>query len=559
MAEVSKQQPVQFTAVSHDDWRDVVQTGLRGKSIEDKLSVRTADGLMIQPLYSDESENTQAIPPGKREGWLRQEAIEMGDSTQIVTRMARAAKFGIQGFRVPGPSAAGETEWLSVATDLQVDLFFNQPVDSNTAVKRIRAGLRGGQALEPGSLDQALITAWRASQARPGLQVSSSSEEQSQGAGVPLQVALCLARGAAWLREACGAGLTLEEAASSLEFKLGLGTDLFIEVAKLRALRLVWAKLLRACGSSQLDSATPIHAHSSQRFWTRRDPWVNGLRGTTIAFAGAIGGADSILVAPFDDLLGQPDEEALRLGCNTHAILAEESHLDVVEDPAAGSGYVEALTDDIAQGAWVLFQELERLGDEAQAFIDKEIEGCAEQQDQAIRTRRRGLIGVSEFPNLEEQLPKRVPSNKPSTQTLASSFEDLRDRSDERLAKEGQRLEAFLVNIGDQTDFRPRSGFASNLLAAGGIAVLDNDGFQSVQEALGAYTASKAPIAVIASTDTLYQEHAIALAEGLRERGATVILAGRPGEQEQAWCAAGIQHFIYLGCDVVAVLTELSA
>jgi heterodimeric-type methylmalonyl-CoA mutase beta chain len=551
MAEVTEQNRSEFPPVSMDSWRAAVESGLRGKRLEDKLTTTTSDGIVIQPLYGDRVDSAERLP-WSAGSWSPQEILPLTDPGTLRARMQRAVEFGVTGFRVGDASEKVESELASIARELGAELFWTAPVDAVRAIARLQDGAPSGQALAPGALSDELA---QATPAESLLFTASSSDEQSRGAGVALQVAVCLARGAAWLREGARHGISASKTANQLEFQLGMGTDLFLEVAKLRALRLCWTRLLLACES---EGPCRIHVQSSPRSWTVRDPWVNGLRGTTIAIAAAIGGANSVLVLPFDALLGESDEEAMRLARNTHAILAQESHLDQVLDPAAGSGYIESLTQDIAQGAWVLFQEIERLGAESAAFIEEEIELSATADAEAVATRRSGLIGVSEFPNLDESLPERDGSSSAaSSTTLAAPFETLRARSDKHLAKNGTRPTAFLCNFGLQAEFRPRSGFASNLLAAGGIAVLDNDGFASVSAALDAYQESKLPIAVIASTDDHYAEHVMELAAGLKERGATVVLAGKPRDKESDWTAAGVDTYIYLGCDALSALGNL--
>ncbi len=551
MAEVTEQHPPKFPDVSPQSWREAVERGLHGKRIEDKLTTTTSDGIVIQPLYEDQGEAREALPWCEG-SWSPHESLPLENPKSWRARMQRAADFGVKGFRVGQLTEELEADLLGIARELQVELHLSSPVQADRAMGRLQQELRGGQTLLPGALTEELAIA---ASAGTTLFSACSSSEQGQGAGVALQVALCLTRGAAWLREAERCAVSATDAAGLVEFRVGSGTDLFLEIAKLRALRLCWTKLLKACA---VQGPCKIHVEASARSWTVRDPWVNGLRGTTIAFAAAIGGAQSVLVLPFDAMLGASDEEALRLARNTHAILAQESHLDQVQDPAAGSGYIESLTNDIAQGAWVLFQELELLGADSTGFVAEEIERSAAADAAAIATRRNGLIGVSEFPNLEESLPERT--GAPAFQnanTLAAPFEALRARSDRHQAQHGTRPTAFLCNFGQQVDFRPRSGFASNLLAAGGIAVQDNEGFQTVDAALQAYDLQTASLAVIASTDELYLEHVSSLARGLQERGAIVVLAGRAGEQEAEWTAAGVDTYIHLGCDALAALEHL--
>lgn len=283
-----------------------------------------------------------------------------------------------------------------------------------------------------------------------------------------------------------------------------------------------------------------------------------------MTFSAAAGGADSFTLAPYDACLGVSDEEARRLASNTQAILARESRLGAVDDPAAGSGYIEELTETLAREGWTRFQEIQRAGGLTAAresgWLDSAIAEAAEVEERGVRTRRRGLIGVSEFPLLDEELPQRAPKAAPIVGTrLAAPFEVLRDRSDAHLARTGSRPRAYLANLGAIPEHRARATFSANLLAAGGIEALSGDGFDDVEATVEAFASSKATLCVICSSDERYAQSVPTLATALTERGAVVVVAGRPGEHEDAWRAAGVAHFIHLGCDALAVLEQLQS
>lgn len=299
---------------------------------------------------------------------------------------------------------------------------------------------------------------------------------------------------------------------------------------------------------------------------TARDPWVNMLRTTVATLAAGVGGADAVTVLPFDSALGLPDAFARRIACNTQAILLEESHLGKVVDPAGGSWYVEQLTEELAQAAWAWFQEIERAGG-LRAALDSGLIGETIAATWAARSaqlakRREPVTGVSEFPNLGEQPLVREPAPAPLGGGLprvrrAQAFEALRDRSDAHLAATGSRPKLFLAALGPAAVHTARATFAANLIQAGGIETVLAEGTEAAALA-EAFTASGARTACLCSSDKLYAELGEAVAGSLKAAGATaVLLAGRPGEQREAYQRAGVDEFVFAGGDAVAVLTSL--
>ncbi len=337
---------------------------------------------------------------------------------------------------------------------------------------------------------------------------------------------------------------------SPVAVNIAIGRDTFVELAKLRALRIVWAKLATVAGA---EPSLRIHAVSSQRTLTRRDPWVNMLRVTTQAFAAMLGGADEFTPAPF---AGTP--LAQRVAHNTLLVLEHESALGKVVDPAAGSYYFDTLTDALAREAWKRFQQFE--SDDAR---NARIAAAWQKQLVAIAKRKVPILGVSEFANLDEKLPNSAPLlasprfagggnalplpaergegwGEGPVAREAAQFEALRVRAD---AKNPQ---AILVTLGTLAESRARVGFAQNFLAAGGIRCRE----VSADE--------KATVAVICGTDERYATEAVAHAKSLKSLGCTrVLVAGRPGSNEAELRAAGVDGFIFIGVDLIETLSAL--
>lgn len=377
---------------------------------------------------------------------------------------------------------------------------------------------------------------------------AGGSDAQELGASI--------ATALAYLRALTDAGLGVELAASQLEFRYALTADQFAGIAKLRAARRLWARV-----GEVLGVATPQrqHAVSSSVMLTRRDPWVNMLRGTIACFAAGVGGADAVTVAPFDAAVGADTGFSRRVARNTQSILLDESHVAGVIDPAGGSWYVESRTDELARRAWEVFTELERGGGiEAElasgAFAERLAQTWAKRTAN-IRTRTDPITGVSEFPNLTEKpldrapLPAR-PSGGLPVHRYAEDYEALRDRSDAILAQTGARPTVFLATIGPVAAHTARSGFAGNLLQSGGIDTPSAGATTSNDEIVAAYQASGATIACVCGTDRAYADAAESLAAALKSAGATrVLLAGARNEAYPS-----VDEFLYRGCDALAVL-----
>ena len=378
----------------------------------------------------------------------------------------------------------------------------------------------------------------------------------------------------AYLRMFEAAGIAPADALKQISFTLSADTDLFATVAKLRAARrLIW-RIADASGAG--DGARNLHisARASMRIMAQRDPWTNMLRSTLSCAGAALGGADAITVLPFTAALGEADDFARRCARNIQIVLQEESWLGRVVDPMGGSWFIEALTDETAKAAWALMQEIEGKGGILaaleQGFIQDRVGADAAARAKAIATGKQDLTGVSAFPLLGDDGVTVAPAPaappvvtksmvRPLTpHRLAEPFEALRDASDAFTKATGQEPRVFLASLGAVIDHTGRSTWIKNYLAAGGVGSLTTDGYANAQEAAAAFKASGATAACICSSDALYAEHAEATAKALKAAGAKLLLmAGRPGEREDALRAAGVDQFLFAGADAVATLKGL--
>lgn len=398
------------------------------------------------------------------------------------------------------------------------------------------------------------------------------------GATEGQELACVLATIAAYLRAMEAAGMAPGDALPKIAVTLAIDADQFLGIAKLRAARrLVW-RLADACGAGAAAASVPFTAETSQRMMARRDPWVNMLRTTMACAAAALGGADAITVLPFTWAIGQPDAFARRIARNTQLVLMEESGLGRVADPGGGSWAVEKMTDDLARRAWELFQAIEAMGGLGEAllsgYVQDEIAGQAQVRAKAVATRRLALTGMSTFPMLgsdgvtatpwpAEVLSTDLKGAQAAPVSLRRSsqpFEELRDAADRFAKAAGHPPRVFLAALGNLAVHSTRSTWMKNFLAAGGIEAVSGDGFKDPGEAAKAFGTSRAAVACIASSDRVYADEAEAAAKALKTAGARhVLLAGRPGQREAALRAAGVDTFIYAGCDMIEALGGLQS
>jgi methylmalonyl-CoA mutase len=361
------------------------------------------------------------------------------------------------------------------------------------------------------------------------------------GANATWELAASVAAAVTYLRVLTESGLSIGAALRQISFRFAADDDQFMTIAKIRAARNLWARVAEVVGEPDSGAAV-IHAETSLPMMTQRDPWVNMLRCTLAAFGAGVGGADTLLVFPFDVAIdgGFPDVAtsfARRIARNTQLLLLEESHVGRVLDPAGGSWFVEDLTAQLAQQAWQHFQAIEARGgfSEARDFIAGQVAEIAASRTDDIAHRRTAITGVNEFPNLAEPaLPQSDSSYSPlaagNLMRYAAEFEALRDRSDVYLARTGIRPQALLLPLGPLAENNIRATFASNLLASGGIDAINPGTVDAagVAAAVAKVSRSESPtLAVICGTDKRYHDEASDVVEAARSAGVShVCLAG---------------------------------
>ncbi|MFC9660360.1 methylmalonyl-CoA mutase family protein [Nocardia sp. NPDC127606] len=385
------------------------------------------------------------------------------------------------------------------------------------------------------------------------------------GAADAQEVGAAVAAGLAYLRLLTGAGVDIADAFGQLEFRFAATDDQFATIVKFRAARRLWARVAQVSGAPAFGAA-PQHAITSAAMMTQRDPWVNLLRTTLAAFGAGVGGADSVTVLPFDAALpagelGVSTTFSQRLARNTQLLLLEESRLGHVQDPAAGSWYVDKLTDELAAKAWEFMQELESAGGYLAALdagvLAARIAETAATRAADVAHRRTAVTGVNEFPNLAET-PLSEQAREPGPNArYGAAFEALRNRSDAYLAANGARPKALIVPLGPVAEHNARTIFTANVLASGGIESV-NPGPLTIDAIAAAAAESGARFAVLCGADKRYGEQAGAATDALRAAGIeTVLLAGAEKSVEQYSGTQRPDGYLALRIDAVAVLSQL--
>lgn len=384
------------------------------------------------------------------------------------------------------------------------------------------------------------------------------------------ELGLAIATGIEYLRDLEAAGIHPKDAVGQIEFRVSATADQFTTIARLRALRRLWARVGEVCGVPEQSRGARQHAVTSWRMLTREDPWVNMLRATIATFAASAGGAEQITVLPFDTVHGLPADFARRIARNTQVVLAEEANIGRVHDPAGGSWYVEALTDQLARRGWEFAQQIEAAGGMTQALtrsslVADRLAASRAARDEQLAHRTASLTGVSAFPRLADE-PLEREQRPEATQTGdvtltprrdAEIFEALRDRSRRHEQTAGAPPTVLVAGIGARRDYGARETFTTSLLGVGGIAtrLVEGTDPQSVADTAAA---DGLPVVVLCSSPALNAEHAADFARALRAAGVQrVYLAGNPARELAEADRELVDGSLSDGMDVVAGLTRL--
>ncbi len=603
----------EFEPVSTEAWEATINADLKGKDYERALVWKTCEGIRVRPYYRREDiENTgslQALPgefPFVRgnkkcdnDWYIRQDIVvkdlagankkaleilgkgvtSLGfcfDSCSQITKADLAVLLkGIcldaieVNFACHCESCSGTLAFAEYVADTELDA---ATVTGSAGNDPLGSWVLKGK-MNPGAFAE-LKKAVEQAENLPNFRVITvhGTHYANSGASIVQELAFAFAQGVEYLTRLTDAGLSVDQAAGNLKFNFGIGNNYFMEIARLRAARLLWAHIVKAYNPKS-DRSAQLIAHSETNRYNKTvyDPYVNMLRTQTEAMSAALGGANSITVLPFNAIFGNNSDFSERIARNQQILLKEEAHLDKIADPGAGSYYIESLTASLADHAWKLFLEVEAAGGFVQAFrnglIQGQIKATAAQRDTNAALRRESLLGVNQFPNFSEMVKEELPAwvfrasdctaadaevETLKPYRLAQPFEALRYATD-RYAAKNRRPVAFMLTIGNLAMRKARAQFSCNFFAVAGFEVIDNNGFTTAREGVEAAKAKNADIVVLCSADEAYPEVAPEVATLLDQE--ILVIAGLP-ESKPELEAKGITRFIHIKSNI---LEELKA
>lgn len=566
----------EFPAVSTEEWERIIRESVSGAEYASRLIWHAEEGLAVRPYYRSEDLASLAFldaAPGAfpyvrgysaTGDWHIREEVDFSDPEEANRAACRAIAAGAE--EVAFVAARIETSSdiaLLLANLNEIPIHFENVNHSGARMLVDRLDKKPHSAPISAGIDPLAdldFTAELLRDANSGIRLFQIHAEsfQESAAGCIEEIGFTLAAAVEFTAEMQERGFEIGKITDSLSFSFAMGADFFLQIANLRAFRMVWAQAVESFGGNEEDAKASIHARTSRWNTTVCDPHVNILRSTTEAISAILGGAGSILVAPFDDCYRPPEESSRRLARNTQIVLKREALLSRVADPLGGSYLIETLTNAIATKAWKLFQELESAGGfrkaKAAGIVGSVLERRVTARDEATATRRVVLTGTNRFADPSETLPNHAdPERIGSIRRSARSFEQLRIRTERYAAASARLPRILLAEFGDGKMRKARSQFAVDFFACAGLAS-ETKFFRSPEEIAD----SDADLIVLCSSDAEYLPVASELVPMLkaRESRAGVVIAGNPDGAEQLR-TLGIHAFIHVRCNAVEVLSAL--
>ena len=621
-----------FSPVSTQEWMDKITVDLKGADFEKKLVWRTNEGFKVKPFYRQEDleglKTTEGLPGQypyirgiKKDDntWFIRQDITVNDAAEANAKALDILNKGVDslGFHIKAKELNAEyldTLLKDICCEC-VELNFSTCQRHTLQLAQLLVAYFQKKGYAPEKLKGSLNFDPISKMMQKGKDVSAviatgkelvetlaayphfrciavnSVQLNNAGAYIYQELGYALAWGNEYLNQLVEAGVPAALAAKKIKFNFGISSNYFMEIAKFRAARMLWADIVKqyapkcprtdckntgADGTCYCACKMVAHAETSNFNLTLFDAHVNLLRTQTEAMSAAIAGVNSITVSPFDKAYETPDNFSERIARNQQLLLKEESHLNRIVDPAAGSYYIENLTVAIAKQAWDLFLSVEEAGGMLQAVKAGSIQEAVNQSNkarhEAVSKRKEILLGTNQYPNFNELAGDKRPLDgckkcgcggetheeegtlaKLETARAASEFEALRLETE----NSGKRPKAFMLTIGNLAMRQARAQFSCNFLACAGYQVIDNLGFASVEEGIEAAMKAQADIVVICSSDDEYAEYAIPAFKALNGH-AMFIVAGAPACMEELK-AAGIENFIHVRCNVLETLREYNS
>lgn len=600
-----------FPAITTQEWMDKIMVDLKGADYEKKLVWKTNEGFKVKPFYRREDleglKTTEGLPGqypyirgNKKDDntWFVRQDIRVDNPAEANAKALDLLNKGIDslGFHIKAKDLNADyirTLLKDICCEC-VELNFKTCQRHTVELAKLLTEYFKEKGYDPEKLQGSLDFDPISRMMKKGKNVSglianakelvevmapypkfrciavNSLALNNAGAYIYQELGYALAWGNEYLSRLTEAGVSADLAAKKIKFNFGISSNYFMEIAKFRAARMLWADIVNeyhpAC---QCACQMAVHAETSSFNLTLFDAHVNLLRTQTEAMSAAIAGVDSITVTPFDKAYETPNDFSERIARNQQLLLKEESHLNRIVDPAAGSYYIENLTVSIAKQAWDLFLQTEEAGGMVKAVLDSSVQNAVNSSNrarhEAVSKRKEILLGTNQYPNFNETAGEKAPLEHAcccghgdeagefatlNTDRAASEFEALRLETEHS----GKRPKAFMLTIGNLAMRQARAQFSCNFLACAGYEVIDNLGFPTVEEGIEAAMKANADIVVLCSSDDEYAEYAIPAFKALNGR-AMFIVAGAPACMDELK-AAGIENFIHVRCNVLETLKE---
>ena len=601
----------QFAPVTPEEWRAKAEVDLKGADFEKKMVWRTNEGFNAQPLYRSvdiaDLKQTKSLPGefpyvrGTRHNndWKVRQNIDVDDVVAANAKAIEVLNKGInsigfhmhnsdvdlrtllKGIHLPAceiniqccPKCA--IKYAKELVDLCKENGCEDTFVGSIAFNPFKRTFKHGEPF-PGDIVAMATELMNAVKPVAHLRVLSvdSLALNNAGAYIYQELGYALAWGAEWMAMLTEAGFTADEVANRIKFNMGVSTVYFMEIAKFRAARELWALIVKQFNpANDYSCMMNVNAETSRFNQTIYDSYVNLLRSQTEAMSAALACVDSIVVTPFDAPYKESDDFSERIARNQQILLKEESHLDKVVDPAGGSYYVEMLTKNLAEQGWKLFLDVEDKGGFKAALESSDIinavNATAKERFDKVAKRREQLLGTNQFPNFTEKAADKADAcmecnchcscnNEVSegaltlnTKRLATQFEEV------RLATEhaAHTPKVFMLTIGNLAMRLARAQFSDNFFACAGYELIDNNGFKTVKEGMDAAMEKKADVVVLCSSD---DEYPALIPEAVKELDgrAELVLAGPETDEFKA---LGIEHFINVRTNVLATLKAFNA
>ncbi|MDT8401449.1 MAG: methylmalonyl-CoA mutase family protein [Bacteroidales bacterium] len=600
----------QFPPVTKEEWMSRLKADLKGQDFEKKLVWKTMEGFSVDPFYR--REDIESLPhidsppgeypflrgcyPGRNEWYVRQDII-VKDPVEANRKALEILNRGVTSLGFVFGEGAEFTPGLM---DALLKGIFCESIELNFSTegrakelfgvfasylrqKGVKPGSVRG-AIETDPLGRLMVNGTLCVHVSDGMDYLADLVKSAEylenyrlisingaafgnaGSGIVKELAFALTMGSEYLSGLTDRGINTDIAARSMGFKFGIGSNYFMEIARMRAARVLWARIVDAYKPSSKE-ACKIYVHSLTSEWNKTvyDPYVNMLRTQTEAMSATLGGTNSLTVRPFDSIFSEASEFSERIARNQQLLLMEESHFDKVNDPSAGSYYIEKLTASIAEHAWELFVDVENEGGFLSALqketIQSGVRETADRRKTNIRRRKEKLLGTNIFPNAGDRIrsdqPQRPAEKKGEYEVkpltlfrAAEEFEDLRMAVD-RMEKPPV---VFLLTIGNPVMRKARAQFANGFFGCAGYRIIDNTGFDSPEEGVQAAGEAGADIVVICSSDEEYPEYAVRSNKLLKNKSILVV-AGEPACIDELR-SEGINHFISIRSNLLETLSE---